>query len=96
MFSAFFPLAPLCAWVANMLESRLDGYKLLRDVRRPLPLAHCTTGIGPAWTYDPSVEKPAGKKMVHTILLYLRYAKYMMHSSIIDLFNRFVLFYYLI
>eukprot|EP00035_Acanthoeca_spectabilis_P011428 m.201502 g.201502 ORF g.201502 m.201502 type:complete len:752 (-) comp15345_c0_seq7:2586-4841(-) len=50
MFSAFFPLAPACAWIANMLESRLDGYKLLRDVRRPLPLTHCAEGIGPAWT----------------------------------------------
>jgi hypothetical protein len=50
MFSAFFPLAPACAWVSNMLESRLDGYKLLRDVRRSLPLTHCAEGIGPAWT----------------------------------------------
>lgn len=37
MFVAAFPLAPLFALLNNILEIRLDGYKLLTQFRRPVP-----------------------------------------------------------
>jgi len=44
MFSASFPLAPLIALIAGIIELRVDGYKLTDIVRRPLPSG--SSGIG--------------------------------------------------
>ena len=38
MFVAAFPLAPLFALMANLIEIRLGAYKYLTLYRRPLPL----------------------------------------------------------
>ena len=35
IFVAAFPLAPLCALVNNIIELRLDAYKLVKYYRRP-------------------------------------------------------------
>ena len=43
-FTVAFPLAPLCALLANVLEIRAGAYKLLRVFRRPLAVR--STGIG--------------------------------------------------
>ena len=43
-FSVAFPLAPLCALLANILEIRAGAYKLLHVFRRPLAVR--STGIG--------------------------------------------------
>ena len=36
LFVAAFPLAPLCALINNVVEIRLDAYKYVTQVRRPL------------------------------------------------------------
>ena len=43
-FTVAFPLAPLCAMLANILEIRAGAYKLLHVFRRPLAVR--ATGIG--------------------------------------------------
>ncbi len=44
LFVAAFPLAPFFAFVNNVLEIRIDGYKLLTELRRPPALK--ASGIG--------------------------------------------------
>lgn len=34
---AVFPLAPVLAFIGNILELRLDAYKLTNQYRRPIP-----------------------------------------------------------
>jgi hypothetical protein len=41
---AAFPLAPLCAFINNIIEIRLDAYKLTTQMRRPV--AQRTQDIG--------------------------------------------------
>ena len=48
MFVAAFPLAPFFAWLNNVVEIRLDAFKLVRMYRRPV--AERTQNIG-AWFY---------------------------------------------
>lgn len=38
LFVAAFPLAPLLAYISNIVEIRTDGWKLLHAFRRALPL----------------------------------------------------------
>lgn len=42
MFATAFPLAPLCALLNNILEQRLDAYKMVAAQRRPVPAYFCT------------------------------------------------------
>ncbi|XP_026815958.1 anoctamin-5-like [Rhopalosiphum maidis] len=42
MFTTAFPLAPLCALLNNVLEQRLDAYKMVAAQRRPVPSYYCT------------------------------------------------------
>ncbi|XP_025191123.1 anoctamin-5-like [Melanaphis sacchari] len=42
MFTTAFPLAPLCALLNNILEQRLDAYKMVAAQRRPVPSYFCT------------------------------------------------------
>lgn len=42
MFTTAFPLAPLCALLNNVLEQRLDAYKMVAAQRRPVPSYFCT------------------------------------------------------
>ncbi|XP_050531471.1 anoctamin-7-like [Daktulosphaira vitifoliae] len=42
MFTTSFPLAPLCALLNNILEQRLDAYKMIVAQRRPVPAYYCT------------------------------------------------------
>lgn len=42
MFATAFPLAPLCALLNNILEQRLDAYKMVVAQRRPIPGYYCT------------------------------------------------------
>lgn len=42
MFATVFPLAPLCALLNNILEQRLDAYKMVVAQRRPVPAYYCT------------------------------------------------------
>lgn len=42
MFTTAFPLAPLCALLNNILERRLDAYKMVAAQRRPVPSYFCT------------------------------------------------------
>ena len=37
LFSPAFPLAPLCAFLNNLLEARVDAFKLCALHRRPWP-----------------------------------------------------------
>lgn len=46
LFPAAFPLGPLFAFIANVIEIRIDAYKLTRWSRRPVPAR--VPGIG-AW-----------------------------------------------
>ncbi|KAJ3235140.1 Anoctamin-6 [Chytriomyces hyalinus] len=57
LFSCAFPLAPLLAVLSNVLELRIDAYKLLVQYRRPFssraqgigyvqPLLHCISSVG--------------------------------------------------
>lgn len=43
MFATAFPLAPLCALLNNILEQRLDAYKMVAAQRRPVPAYYCTS-----------------------------------------------------
>lgn len=36
-FAAAFPLAPLCAFINNVIELRTDANKYVRNYRRPVP-----------------------------------------------------------
>lgn len=45
-FVAAFPLAPLISLLNNLIELRLDAYKLMRNYRRPVPRR--LSGLG-AW-----------------------------------------------
>lgn len=38
LFVAAFPLAPLFALINNIIEIRLDAYKMITNTRRPLAL----------------------------------------------------------
>ncbi|XP_050438605.1 anoctamin-2-like isoform X2 [Adelges cooleyi] len=42
LFTTSFPLAPLCALLNNILEQRLDAYKMVVAQRRPVPAYFCT------------------------------------------------------
>lgn len=42
MFTTAFPLAPLCALLNNVLEQRLDAFKMVAVQRRPVPSYYCT------------------------------------------------------
>lgn len=42
MFTTAFPLAPLCALLNNVLEQRLDAFKMVAAQRRPVPSYYCT------------------------------------------------------
>eukprot|EP00102_Acyrthosiphon_pisum_P020071 XP_016657281.1 PREDICTED: anoctamin-2-like [Acyrthosiphon pisum] len=42
MFTTAFPLAPLCALLNNVLEQRLDAFKMVAAQRRPVPSYFCT------------------------------------------------------
>ena len=44
IFGAAFPLAPLLAFINNLLEMRIDKYKLVYLTRRPVP--HSASDIG--------------------------------------------------
>ncbi len=48
IFVAAFPLAPLCAWLNNVIEIRLDAHKFVQVFRRPV--AERAQDIG-AWFY---------------------------------------------
>ena len=48
IFVAAFPLAPLCAWLNNIIEIRLDAHKFVQVFRRPV--AERAQDIG-AWFY---------------------------------------------
>lgn len=48
IFVAAFPLAPLCAWLNNVIEIRLDAHKFIQVFRRPT--AERAQDIG-AWFY---------------------------------------------
>ena len=48
MFVAAFPLAPLFAWLNNIIEIRLDATNFIRNFRRPV--AQRAEDIG-AWYY---------------------------------------------
>ncbi|CAF4482762.1 unnamed protein product [Rotaria socialis] len=45
LFVAAFPLAPLCALINNLIELRLDAWKLLTKYKRPLPFKASDIGI---------------------------------------------------
>ena len=45
---AAFPLAPLLAWINNIIEIRLDAHKFVQVIRRPVP--ERSQDIG-AWFY---------------------------------------------
>lgn len=45
LFVAAVPFVPLLAFVALFLEIRIDGYKLLNEFRRPLPLGREDIGM---------------------------------------------------
>lgn len=45
MFATAFPLAPLCALLNNILERRLDAYKMVAAQRRPVPSYYCTNAV---------------------------------------------------
>lgn len=45
LFVAAFPLAPLFALLNNILEIRIDAYKYLAKIRRPLPQRAQDIGI---------------------------------------------------
>lgn len=42
IFTTAFPLAPLCALLNNILERRLDAFKMVAAQRRPVPAYYCT------------------------------------------------------
>lgn len=44
MFVATFPLAPLLALLNNVVEIRLDAYKMVCEYRRPVPMAAANIG----------------------------------------------------
>ncbi|CAM9722677.1 unnamed protein product, partial [Choristocarpus tenellus] len=44
LFSAAFPLAPLLAMINNLVQTRVDAYKLCKTRRRPV--AYKSSGIG--------------------------------------------------
>jgi anoctamin-10/anoctamin-7 len=48
LFAPAFPLSPLLAFVSNFCEIRADGYKLLKQMRRPWP--HGAEDVG-TWYY---------------------------------------------
>lgn len=45
MWSASFPLAPIIAFLLNVIEIRVDGYKLTNIVRRPFPAGAKSIGL---------------------------------------------------
>jgi hypothetical protein len=45
LFVAAFPLAPLFAFIHNMLEIRLDAWKLLVTMQKPMPASARDIGI---------------------------------------------------
>ncbi|CAG8647096.1 4116_t:CDS:10, partial [Ambispora gerdemannii] len=45
LFATAFPLAPLCAWFNNYLEIRTDGYKYIKQKRRPISSFTQTIGM---------------------------------------------------
>lgn len=47
MFATVFPLAPLCALLNNVLEQRLDAYKMVAAQRRPVPAYYCVNQNAP-------------------------------------------------
>lgn len=48
LFVAAFPLSPLCAVVNNLVETRMDAFKLLTHCQRPIP--ESASDIG-AWQW---------------------------------------------
>lgn len=64
MFIVVFPLAPILAIIYNLIEKRLDSFKILRTYRRPIPRG--TNGIG-AWKH--SIQAIAYIALITNLLL---------------------------
>lgn len=65
MFVSAFPLAPFFALINNVLESRLDAYKFVVAMRRPIPERAKDIGI---WL---SIIDAIGKAAVITNVIFL-------------------------
>ena len=69
MFVAAFPLAPLSAFVTNLLELRVDAVKMVKHYRRPVAMR--VSGIG-VWYEILSTITIVSTKIFVMIMFYYR------------------------